>query len=242
MKILIIGNGFIGGRCAQAWNNVILHDKMIEGVADVLQLLDQHKPDVVLNAAGIVGKPNVDWCETNQLETIKGNTILPLIIAEACQKKNIYLLHIGTGCIFYGDSPLEGGWKEDDYANPVAVYTRSKYAADLVLATLDNEENISSTALLPTLSPFCCSLLVDNSEVDTLLLLLLISIKLFTVLSNVLTTFDSSITDIDIGCVRALESLLVAIKESKNTEAKDIKIPIKILLCNCSLFKKINSG
>jgi len=138
MKILIIGNGFIGGRCAQAWNNVILHDKMIEGVADVLQLLDQHKPDVVLNAAGIVCKPNVDWCETNQLETIKGNTILPLIIAEACQKKNIYLLHIGTGCIFYGDSPLEGGWKEDDYANPVAVYTRSKYAADLVLSTLNN--------------------------------------------------------------------------------------------------------
>jgi 3,5-epimerase/4-reductase len=138
MKILIIGNGFIGGRCAKKWDNVILFDKMIEGVADILQLLDQHKPDVVLNAAGIVGKPNVDWCETHQVETWRGNTILPLQIAEACKQHGIYMLHIGTGCIFYGEAPHGKPWKEDDLANPLAVYTRCKYAADLVLSTLDN--------------------------------------------------------------------------------------------------------
>ena len=66
--------------------------KKINNVQDVLDLIKEYKPDCILNSAGIVGKPNVDWCETNQLETIKGNTILPIIIAEACQKKNIYLL------------------------------------------------------------------------------------------------------------------------------------------------------
>ncbi len=137
MKILIIGNGFIGGRCAAKWDNVVLFDKMIEGVADILQLLDQHKPDVVLNAAGIVGKPNVDWCETHPVETWRGNTILPLQIAEACKQHDIYMLHIGTGCIFYGEAPHGQPWKEDDLANPLAVYTRCKYAADLVLSTLD---------------------------------------------------------------------------------------------------------
>lgn len=138
MKILIIGNGFIGQRCADAWPDATLSGKLIFSLKDAEDLLNEHQPEVVLNAAGIVGKPNVDWCETHQSETIFGNTILPLLIAEACQKKGVYLLHIGTGCIFYGQSPDSAGWREDDYANPVAVYTRSKYAADLVLATLSN--------------------------------------------------------------------------------------------------------
>lgn len=138
MKILIIGAGWLGRRCAESWSDAVLSDKIIGTVDDVLALLDEHKPDAVLNAAGIVGKPNVDWCETNQIETIKGNTILPLIIAEACQARGVYLLHMATGCIFYGDAPDKMAWKEDDFANPEAVYTRSKYAADLCLATLPN--------------------------------------------------------------------------------------------------------
>ncbi len=138
MKILIIGNGFLGKRCAESWPDAALSDKHIKTVEDVLEILDRHKPVVVLNVAGVVGKPNVDWCETHQLETIAGNTVLPIIIAEACQKKNVYLLHIGTGCVFYGESPSKQPWKESDIANPSAVYTRSKYAADLVLSTLPN--------------------------------------------------------------------------------------------------------
>ena len=137
-KILIIGNGFLGKRCAAAWPEAILSDKIIASVKDLEDLIDEYKPDSILNAAGVVGKPNVDWCETHQLETITGNTVLPIMIAEACQKKNVYLLHIGTGCIFYGYSADPKGWKESDFGNPSAVYTRSKYAADLVLATLPN--------------------------------------------------------------------------------------------------------
>ena len=137
-KILIIGSGFLGRRGAETWPDAILSDKIIVSVKDVEDLIDLYKPDSILNAAGIVGKPNVDWCETHQLETIAGNTILPIMIAEACQKMGIYLLHIGTGCIFYGYSSDPKGWKEDDPANPSVVYTRSKYATDLVLSTLPN--------------------------------------------------------------------------------------------------------
>ena len=135
-KILIIGNGFLGKKCAAAWPDAVLSDKIITSVKDVEDLVDEYKPDSILNAAGIVGKPNVDWCETHQLETIKGNTILPLLIAEACQNKNVYLLHMGTGCIYYGYANDPNGWREDDHPNPSAVYTRSKYAADLALSTL----------------------------------------------------------------------------------------------------------
>lgn len=138
MKILIIGAGYLGNRCAQSWSEAVLADTVVTTVPEVLELLNQHRPDVVLNAAGIVGKPNVDWCETNQLETMKGNAVLPFTIAEACAQKNIYLLHIGSGCIFYGDSPDPKGWRENDFANPEVVYTKSKYAGDLALMTLPN--------------------------------------------------------------------------------------------------------
>ena len=138
MKILIIGKGYLGTRCAQAWEDAVISDKIIATVKDVEELIDQHQPDAILNAAGVVGKPNVDWCETHQIETLKGNTILPLIIAEACQNKGIYLLHMATGCVFYGQSPHGGPWTEEDYGNPAAVYTKSKFAADLVLSTLPN--------------------------------------------------------------------------------------------------------
>lgn len=137
-KILIIGHGYLGKRCLNSWPKAVMAEKKIYTIDDVLELLIKHQPDAVLNAAGVVGKPNVDWCETHQRETIQGNTVLPILIAEACQQKNVYLLHIGTGCIFYGASPDPAGWQETDFANPSAVYTRTKYAADLALSTLSN--------------------------------------------------------------------------------------------------------
>ncbi len=139
MKILIIGNGFIGMRCAEAWKDeAVVSDKIIKTKENALEVLDKYNPDVVLNAAGVRGKPNVDWCEINQDETILGNTILPILIAEACQEKNVYFLHIGSGCIFYGEAPDPKGWKESDFGNPKAVYSKAKYAADLALSTLPN--------------------------------------------------------------------------------------------------------
>lgn len=139
MKILIFGaKGYIGKRMLEAWPDAVGSDIRLENREAVIAELEKHKPDVVVNAVGKKGVPNVDWCETHQVETFQGNSIAPLILADACQAKNVYLLHLGTGCIFYGPSPDPRGWREDDDANPVAFYTRSKYAADLVLSRLPN--------------------------------------------------------------------------------------------------------
>lgn len=138
MKILIIGNGYIGNRCAQYWPDALILKTKVKTKSEIDSVLDHYQPDVVFNAAGVTGKPNVDWCETNQATTMMGNAVLPIMLAVACQERNIYFLHIGSGCIFYGDSPNPFGWHEDDFANPSAVYTRCKYAADLALTTLPN--------------------------------------------------------------------------------------------------------
>jgi len=138
MKILIFGKGYMGQRCADAWGEeAVLSDVHVRSVEDALNEIDRVKPDAILNAAGVKGTPNVDWCEDHQLDTIRGNTIMPLLLADACQQAGVYLLHMGSGCIFYGDSSHpDRAWREDDFGNPRPVYSRSKFAADLVLSTL----------------------------------------------------------------------------------------------------------
>lgn len=140
MKILIFGNGYLGNRCKDVWKDeAIVSTVHVVSKHDALDEIRKFQPDVVLNAAGIKGKPNVDWCEDHQLETIQGNTLMPILLAQACQEAGVYLLHMGSGCIFYGDSPHEDkAWREDDFGNPRPVYSRAKWAADLVLSTLPN--------------------------------------------------------------------------------------------------------
>ncbi|MBU1907684.1 sugar nucleotide-binding protein, partial [Patescibacteria group bacterium] len=142
MKILVFSPGYIGGRIVDALrvqgHEVVPVRVEITDEAAVRSALDTHAPDAVLNCAGKKGAPNVDWCETHQVETMRSNTIGPLIIAQACVERGIHFTHLGTGCVFYGASPDPAGWREEDYANPSAMYTRTKYAADLVLSQLPN--------------------------------------------------------------------------------------------------------
>lgn len=142
MKILIFGGkGYIAGRCKDVWaDEAILSDAKIESTTDAISEIEKHQPDVVLNAAGVRGRPNVDWCELpeNKLYTAFGNAVLPTLIAKACSEAGVYLLHIGSGCVFYGDSPDPKGWKEGDFANPESFYSKQKYAADLQLNGLPN--------------------------------------------------------------------------------------------------------
>ena len=82
MKILIIGGkGWLGSRCAASWPEAVVSDRHITSVNDAIEILKHFNPDVVLNAAGIVGKPNVDWCDFHPRETIFSNTVLPIMIS-----------------------------------------------------------------------------------------------------------------------------------------------------------------
>ena len=140
MKILIFGGGYMGNRCRDVWGDeAVLSTVLVASKQDALAEIQRVQPDAVLNAAGMRGRPNVDWCDTHQMETILGNTVLPVLLAEACAEAGVYLLHMGSGCIFYGDSPHpDKAWREDDFGNPLPTYSRTKWAADLVLSTLPN--------------------------------------------------------------------------------------------------------
>jgi len=133
VKVLVFGRGFIGQRIAELGYGVAA-----SRIEDATQELDALKPDVVVNCAGRTGWPNVDACEKAAFETFWSNTHGAIALADACGKRGIHLVHMGSGCIFQGSSPTPGGWKEDDFANPGSTYACSKWAADLALRDMPN--------------------------------------------------------------------------------------------------------
>lgn len=134
MKALVFGSGFLGQKIARFLPHAELSWADITDLGQVAHALDTVKPDVVVNAAGKTGRPNVDWCEAHPFATWRSNVLGPMELADACHRRHLYLLHLASGCIFYGPSPSPGGWLEGDVANPSATYSKSKYAADLYLA------------------------------------------------------------------------------------------------------------
>jgi dTDP-4-dehydrorhamnose reductase len=146
MNVVIFGAGFIGKRLAEAIPGSTLVDADIADRAVVQQTLAANYASVIINAAGKTGRPNVDWCETHQQETFRSNVTGALVLADVAAETGAYLLHLGSGCIFYGmkRTHVRSGfyatepWLENDHANPSAYYSRTKYAADLVLSRLPN--------------------------------------------------------------------------------------------------------
>jgi dTDP-4-dehydrorhamnose reductase len=138
MTVVVFGAGFLGRRFAEELPGAVLSTVDVTDRDAVRRSLRELGATAVVNCAGKTGKPNVDWCESHQFETHRSNVVGALVLAEACAEAGAYLLHMASGCIFYGPSPSPGGWLEHDFANPSAYYSRTKYAADLLLSKLPN--------------------------------------------------------------------------------------------------------
>ena len=72
-RFLIFGRtGWIGGLLGKILTDRgyrwCFADSRLENGQDILQGMDHFKPTHVLNAAGLTGRPNVDWCEDDKEE------------------------------------------------------------------------------------------------------------------------------------------------------------------------------
>jgi dTDP-4-dehydrorhamnose reductase len=86
------------------------------------ELLRELRPDFVINAAGFAGKPTVDACETARADTLEGNTVFPLRVAEACAEAGVRWGHVSSGCVYQGDKGIDTsgqaiGFREEDAPN-----------------------------------------------------------------------------------------------------------------------------
>jgi len=132
-KILILGNGFLGGRLREALQCDISERKILS-YEDIQAEIDKYQPKVLINCIGFTGKNNVDGCELEKDKTISANVFIPVILAEAALRNNIKLVHISSGCIYHydysRDEPITEA-KEPDFFE--LFYSRTKIYAEKVL-------------------------------------------------------------------------------------------------------------
>lgn len=149
--VLLYGeNGWIGGKIVELLKetedvNLHLHigKARLEDCAGILEELIKFQPSHVILAAGLTGRPNVDWCESHKVETLQVNTIYTSVLADMCHSRGIHLTYFGTGCIYEYDEehPIYSGigFTEDDEPNfSDSFYSRSKTLTEKILKEYDN--------------------------------------------------------------------------------------------------------
>ncbi|KAL7167404.1 hypothetical protein ACSBR2_037960 [Camellia fascicularis] len=149
LKFLIYGRtGWIGGLlgklCESQGIDYVYGSGRLENRSSLDSDLASINPTHVFNAAGVTGRPNVDWCESHKVETIRTNVVGTLTLADLCRDRGLILINYATGCIFEYDSahPLGSGvgFKEEDIPNFVgSFYSKTKA---MVEDLLNNYENV----------------------------------------------------------------------------------------------------
>lgn len=112
----------------------------------LVKLLRERGPAFVINAAGYIGKPNVDACENAKAETLLGNVVLPVTIGHACLEAGVPWGHVSTGCIYNGAKVRDasGGWRvEPDLNNPDVRRLFDTKPEDFKGFSEDDEPNFS---------------------------------------------------------------------------------------------------
>jgi dTDP-4-dehydrorhamnose reductase len=130
---MILGaRGYLGQRFAAAYPGAVAPPVDISDPAAVRRALAEYEPDAVINCAGRCGTPSVDWCESHRMETARGNVLGPMVLLQECGERDIYLVHISSGCIYEGDAGGEGFTEEDAPNFGGSYYSRTKSWIDQI--------------------------------------------------------------------------------------------------------------
>jgi len=137
-KILVLGKGIIGTRIKEAFA-CDSTDSRISRFAEVQKIVKRHKPAVMVNCIGHIGK-NVDYCERDKDKTLLANAFVPVMLAEAALRNNIKLVHISSGCIYHYDYTRDLPLTEEDEPDFFGLfYSRTKIYSEAALNILSRE-------------------------------------------------------------------------------------------------------
>jgi dTDP-4-dehydrorhamnose reductase len=151
MKILIFGGGgMLGHKLVQNWRekfdvwttlrgdfasvaefNIFKKDKTIENVdvenaEKVAEVVEQIKPDVIVNAVGIIKQLDAAG---DVIKSLNVNSIFPHRLRELAKNAGARLICISTDCVFSGK---KGNYNEDDTPDAYDIYGKSKNLGEVV--------------------------------------------------------------------------------------------------------------
>ncbi|MFC1823420.1 dTDP-4-dehydrorhamnose reductase [Thermodesulfobacteriota bacterium] len=138
MKIFLLGSkGRLGSEClkvlSEDWEvvapdrkelDIIRWDAVIEGI-------QVEAPDVVINCAALT---DVDACEKEDPFVIRKNNVEgPRNLAQGCARFNSKFIHLSSDYIFSGKKPMPQPYFEDDPADPISAYGKSKMESEVAV-------------------------------------------------------------------------------------------------------------
>lgn len=146
--VLMYGShGWIGNKI----KNILLQNGHIvyEGVARLQERekiereIIQYKPDYIINSAGVIGKPNVDWCESHRQETIRSNVLGLINLVDVAFLHDTHVTNIATGCIYVYDEhhPLGSNivFSENEQPNFTgSFYSKTKALVEEIIMQYPN--------------------------------------------------------------------------------------------------------
>jgi len=137
MKVLIVGSsGRLGSECkavlGQAHELITPSKKKLDIISwdGVIECLQEVSPDAVLNCAGYT---NIRTSETNDFAVRKINVEGPRNLAQCSARFECVLVHISCGHVFDGQKMVPQPYFEDDTANPLSAYGKSKVESEMAV-------------------------------------------------------------------------------------------------------------
>ena len=108
--------------------NKHMHLLMLDDVFNknaLLQILTEHKIDVVINAIGLIKQIGG---ELSKSDFVRINAWLPHYLMELCDKVGARFVEISTDCVFTGQ---KGNYSEDDIADARDIYGLTKLLGEI---------------------------------------------------------------------------------------------------------------
>jgi len=110
--------------------------------SEMLDLLQEHRPDVIINAAAYT---NVDGCEKEKEACWDANVHAVENIIDGANAFPTILVHISSDYVFDG---MKGSYVEEDSLYPLGSYARSKMAAENIVTNSPMNHIIARTQVL----------------------------------------------------------------------------------------------
>jgi len=149
MRVLVLGcRGQVGAELMRArWD----HPAEVTGLArpqfdiaapdKIAEALSALRPNIVVNAAAYTA---VDRAETDEAQAFAVNAEGPRMVAEACSRGRIPLIHLSTDYVFDGSATRP--YRESDPIRPINAYGRSKAAGEAAVRLYQPRHIIVRTA------------------------------------------------------------------------------------------------
>jgi dTDP-4-dehydrorhamnose reductase len=151
MRILVVGSyGQLGQELMRArWPDGVdvagsdrdTVDISVDGAAEAIVM--ETSADIVINCAAYTA---VDKAETDAAAAYAANSEAPRLLARACQRRHIPIIHISTDYVF--DGTKQSPYVEDDPVAPLGVYGISKWEGEQAVRHACKRHLILRTAWL----------------------------------------------------------------------------------------------